>query len=215
MKRAWGPWLRGLLLGLLLSCGAYAAVPSPASAPAPAQPAAAAASKPVAALNASAAKRRAWADLNSYKFGPGDVIDIYVYGEPELTRTKIQLSESGTIAFPFGNIDAVGLTPGQLEIAIENGFKQGYLVNPKVSVVIDQYRPFFIYGEVKKPGAYPFQPGLNVRKAVTLAGGFTERADQDKIYIVRDADPKNIAHKINLSGQVFPGDTLTVEESFF
>ena len=208
MTRAWGGWLRGILLGLVLSCAAHAA--PPASAPAPA------ASRAVAAApDASAAKRRAWADLNAYKFGPGDVIDIYVYGEPELTRTKIQLSESGVIAFPFGNVDAVGLTPGQLEIAIEKGFEQGYLVNPKVSVVIDQYRPFFIYGEVKKPGAYPFQPGLNVRKAVTLAGGFTERADQGKIYIVRDGDPKNIAHNINLSGQVYPGDTLTVEESFF
>ncbi len=209
MMRACGRALFALLLGL----GLWGAVPLLACAqPAP-QPVA---SAPAAAVaDSSAAKRRAWADLNSYKLGPGDVIDIYVYGEPELTRSKIQLSSSGTIAYPFGNVDAVGSTPSQLETAIENGLKQGYLVDPRVSVVIDQYRPFFIYGEVKKPGGYAFQPGLNVRKAVTLAGGFTERADQDKIYIVRENDPHNAAHKIGLSGQVMPGDTLTVEESFF
>jgi polysaccharide export outer membrane protein len=201
------------LLGLLLVLAFWGAGPSLACAQSAPQPAA---SAPAAATaDSSAAKRRAWADLNSYKLGPGDVIDVYVYGEPELTRSKIQLSSSGTIAYPFGNVDAVGSTPSQLESAIENGLKQGYLVDPRVSVVIDQYRPFFIYGEVKKPGGYPFQPGLNVRKAVTLAGGFTERADQDKIYIVRENDPHNTAHKIGLSGQVMPGDTLTVEESFF
>ena len=209
MMRAWGRGLLSLLLGLSL----WGALPTPVHAQSVAQ---SAASAPVgAAADSAAAKRRAWADLNSYRLGPGDVIDIYVYGEPELTRSKIQLSASGTIAYPFGNVDAVGLTPGQLETAIENGLKQGYLVNPRVSVIIDQYRPFFIYGEVKKPGGYPFQPGLNVRKAVTLAGGFTERADQDKIYIVRENDPKNAATKIGLGGQVMPGDTLTVEESFF
>ena len=209
MMRACGRALLTLLLGLGLRA---AWLPVACAQPAP-QPTASAPTAVTA--DPAAAKRRAWADLNSYKLGPGDVIDIYVYGEPELTRSKIQLSASGTIAYPFGNVDAVGSTPSQLEAAIENGLKQGYLVNPRVSVVIDQYRPFFIYGEVKKPGGYPFQPGLNVRKAVTLAGGFTERADQDKIYIVREADSNNAAHKIGLSGPVMPGDTLTVEESFF
>ncbi len=211
MMRNRGHWLRGLLLGLLLlggvQAGARAQPVTTASAPASAPNA--------VVVGSGQARRRAWADKNSYKLGPGDVIDIYVYGEPELTRSKIQLSEGGTIAYPFGNVDAVGLTPSQLETAIERGLKQGYLINPRVSVVIDQYRPFFIYGEVKKPGAYPFQPGLNVRKAVTLAGGFTERADQNKIYIVRETSPRETAHKIGLGGSVLPGDTLTVEESFF
>lgn len=214
--------IRRLLLLAALAAPAWAGGAPAAPAPAPA-PAAPAASAPVLGPDikvpgiskAEAEAKREWADSNSYRLGPGDILDIYVYGEDDLKREKLRLSGSGIISYPFGDVRAVGLTASELERAIENGLKQGYLVNPRVSVIIEQYRPFFIYGQVKRPGAYPFQPGLNVRKAVSLAEGFTELADPDKIYIVRENDPKQQAHKIGLGGEVLPGDTVTVQESFF
>ena len=158
---------------------------------------------------------RAWADSNAYKLGSGDVININVYGEDDYKREKLRLTGSGVITFPFGDVPATGKTLTQLERAIETGLEQGYLVNPKVSVSIQEYRPFFIYGQVEKPGGYPFQPGLTVRQAVSLGGGFKERASKEKIFVVRETDAQHVSQHIDLSGPVYPGDTLTVEESFF
>jgi polysaccharide export outer membrane protein len=197
--------LRVLLLALLLVLSNLAfaddaAVPA-ASAPATA--------------GTDAAAKRAWAETNAYKLGAGDVIDISVYGQPDLEHDKLRLAGTGLVSFPFGTVMAVGMTIDQLEQAIAAGLRQGYLVNPQVSVNIEQYRPFFIYGEVEKPGAYAFEPGLNVRKAVAMAGGFTERADPDKISVVRESDASAASSHIGLNDSVNPGDTVKVEESFF
>ena len=83
------------------------------------------------------------------------------------------------------------------------------------SVTIDEYRNFYVNGMVEKPGGYPFSPGLTVRKAITLAGGFKERASREKINIIRDDDPKQIPRKVDLNAPVLPGDIVTIEESFF
>jgi len=82
-------------------------------------------------------------------------------------------------------------------------------------VQIDEYRPFYVNGMVEKPGGYPYQPGLTVRKAASLAGGFRERASLSKIYIIREEDPAQRPQKVELNTPVGPGDILTVEESFF
>ncbi len=153
--------------------------------------------------------------INGYRLGPGDVLTIRVYGEDDMTREKFRLPDSGIVSFPFGDVCALGITVPQLEELITNGLRGDYLVNPRVSVSIEEYRPFFIYGQVEKPGGYPFQPGLNLRKAVSLAGGFRERASQSKIYVVREGDAGNAARKIDLNAPIGPGDTVTVEESFF
>ena len=89
------------------------------------------------------------------------------------------------------------------------------LVNPQVSVFIEEYRPFFINGMVEKPGGYPFQPGLTVRKAAALAGGFKERASMRKIFLIREGDRNQLTVNVDLNAVVLPGDIVTVEESFF
>ena len=150
-----------------------------------------------------------------YRLGAGDVIDISVYGEEDLSRQKYRIPDSGVISFPFGEVRALGLSLVELETRIANGLRGGYLVNPRVSVSMDEYRPFFINGQVANPGAYPYQPDLTVRKAVSLAGGFKERASESKIFVVREKDEKHEQSKIDLDGAVYPGDTVTVEESFF
>ncbi len=168
-------------------------------------------------LAASIAFAQSEADsLSRYQLGSGDVISITVFGEDDLKLQKIRLTDAGTISYPvLGELKVLGLTVGELEKLITDGLKGRYLVNPKVSVSVDEYRPFFINGQVERGGGYPFQPGLTVRKAVTLAGGFKERASKDKIYIIRDKERSTKPVKVDLDTPVHPGDIITVEESFF
>src|SRR5258708_3682036 len=155
-------------------------------------------------------------ELSTYKLGSGDMISVRVLGEDDLRREKVRLSDAGTLSFPvLGEMKVKGMTVGALEQYITNGLKGRYLLNPQVTVAIEEYRNFFVNGMVEKPGGYPFSPGLTVRKAITLAGGFKERASRDKINIIRDDDPKQSQRRVDLNAQVLPGDILTVEESFF
>jgi protein involved in polysaccharide export with SLBB domain len=154
--------------------------------------------------------------VSTYRLNSGDVISIHVFGEDDFSREKIRLTDAGTVSFPFlGEIPMLGYTVGEIEKLVTDRLKGRYLVNPRVSVWIDEYRSFFVNGMVEKPGAYPFQPGLNVRKAISIAGGFKERASVNKIFIVRDKDPVHQLAKVDLNSEVGPGDTITVEESFF
>ena len=146
----------------------------------------------------------------------GDVITIRVFGEDDLSREKVRLTDAGTIPYPvLGEVKALGLTIGAIEATITAGLTGRYLVNPRVSVTIEEYRPFYINGMVDKPGGYPFQPGLTVLKASSLAGGFKERASFSKITIIRENNPKAGPVKADINTPVNPGDTIFIEESFF
>lgn len=155
-------------------------------------------------------------ELSSYKLGSGDMISIRVLGEDDLKRERVRLSDAGTLSFPvLGEIKVKGMTVGALEDFITKGLKGRYLLNPQVTISIDEYRNFFVNGMVEKPGGYPFSPGLTVRKAISIAGGFKERAAREKINIIRDDDPHQTPRKVDLNATVQPGDILTVDESFF
>lgn len=154
--------------------------------------------------------------LSTYKLAAGDVITIRVFGEDDLSREKVRLTDAGTIPYPvLGEVKALGLTIGEIERSITIGLTGRYLVNPRVSVTIEEYRPFYINGMVEKPGAYPFQPGLTVLKASSLAGGFKERASFSKITIIYESAPKAGPQKAAINSPVSPGDTIFIEESFF
>ena len=155
--------------------------------------------------------------LSRYRLASGDVLSIYVLGEDDLKREKVRLTDAGTIQYPvLGEIRIRGLTTGELEQKITSGLRASdYLKNPKVTVSIDEYRPFFINGEVYKPGGYPYVPGLTVLKAVSLAGGFKDRASKTNMFVVRDGTPNEQRRKVALDTAIYPGDILTVEESFF
>ena len=151
-----------------------------------------------------------------YTLGAGDVISVRVYGGDEDIRLeRVRIDNFGTLVLPFGEFKARGSTTRQLEGAITNNVRGRLLKNPRVSVNVDEYRPFFVDGQVGRPGAYPYQPGLNVRKAVTIAGGFRDRASLQKIFVVREQDTANARVKVDLNASVGPGDTVLVEESFF
>jgi polysaccharide biosynthesis/export protein VpsN len=152
--------------------------------------------------------------LSTYKLGPGDVLTIRVLGEDDLKREKVKLSDATTVSFPvLGEIKVRGMTVGGLEEYITKGLKGRYLLDPQVTVTID--RNFFVNGEVEKPGGYPYSPGLTVRKAISIAGGFKERAAREKLSIIRDDDASQTPRRVDLNAAVLPGDILTVEQSFF
>lgn len=152
--------------------------------------------------------------LSNYRLGSGDKISITVFDEPELSVSKVRLSDAGTVSYPMlGEINVLGLTVSQLEQLVTGKLKGKYLVDPQVSVSIDEYRQFYVNGMVKKPGGFPYQPGLTVRQAVSLAGGFQDRADRGNITVIHDNE--KTPRKEGLDNPVEPGDTITVEESFF
>ncbi len=154
--------------------------------------------------------------MSKYLLSTGDVISITVYGEDDLKRERIRLTDAGTISYPvLGEIQVRGKTVGDLEKLLTDGLRGSYLVNPRVAVTIDEYRPYFINGQVGNNGSFPYQPGLTVRKAVSIAGGFKERASMSKIFIVRDGDASNTQVRVDLNAPVQPGDIITVGESFF
>ena len=153
---------------------------------------------------------------SNYRLGAGDVISVQVLGEDDLKRERIRLSDAATISYPIlGEIALLGKTVGELEVLIRDGLKGRYLLNPQVTVTINDYRNFFINGQVEKPGGYAFIPGLTVRKAVSLAGGFKERASKEKIFVIREDDPKQSPQRVELNATINPGDIITIEESFF
>lgn len=153
--------------------------------------------------------------VDDYQLGTGDKIRIQVYNEEDL-YLEARVGDSGIISYPFlGNLKVAGLTPSKIEDIITSRLKGDYLINPKVSVDILEYRQFYVNGEVQSPGGYPFQPGITVRKAISLAGGFKERASKEKIFIIREGSIEKNPVKITLDEKVSPGDIITVEESFF
>ena len=162
----------------------------------------------------------AWAQegnlsMSQYQLGSGDRINISVFGQDDLSM-EIRLPDVGTINYPFlGELKLVGMTAAEVESLIYEGLLGDYLVNPSVSVSIVEYRPFFIDGEVKRPGGYPYQPGLSVNKAAALAGGYTERANKDKITIVRETDGQQFEFSVSVTDMIQPGDIVTVNQRFF
>ena len=158
--------------------------------------------------------QQSWAS-GKYLLNSGDVISIKVFGEEDLTLDYM-VGDSGHLDYPFlGRIILSGKTTQDVQNYIHKGLKGPYLVNPVVSVSIKEYRPLFVNGEVKSPGGIPYQPGLTLRKAISLAGGFTERASKRNITVIREGNADSEEEKITLDGSVNPGDVITVKQSFF
>jgi polysaccharide export outer membrane protein len=156
----------------------------------------------------------AYAETQNYRLGAGDTIIIKVYGEEALTL-ETQVTNSGTINYPFlGSLKLIGLTIKEVEKIVYNGLKGDYFIEPNVYVGMVLYRPFYIHGEVKQPGGYPYQPGMTVNQAIALAGGLTERAAKDKIVISREGS-KIESELGNINSNIKAGDTITIEQRFF
>lgn len=157
------------------------------------------------------------ASTDEYQLGAGDKLRITVFGEERLTG-EYAVTGDGLIAFPLiGNVQAGGTTLLQLEDAIRTKLAAGYLKDPRVSVEPLTYRPFYILGEVNKPGEYPYTKGLTIQQAVATAGGFTYRANTRRVAIKHAMETGE--HSLELRTpepiRVEPGDTIRVLERFF
>ncbi len=153
------------------------------------------------------------AGLQSYKFGPGDALKISVYQEPDLSVTA-EISQQGYIDMPLlGSIKMTGHTQQSAKEYLEQRLKDGYLVSPSVSITIDSYRPFFIYGEVRNPGSYDYQPDITLEQAIALSGGLLDRASRSAWHIQRGADKATF--KAAADTVILPGDVIKIDKSFF
>lgn len=150
-----------------------------------------------------------------YTLGAGDKLRITVYGEEKLTGEYL-VDGSGAIAFPLiGAVPAKGLTPPALARALTTALSKGYLDNPSVAIDVLNFRPYYILGEVNKPGEYPFVEGLTVFSAVAKSEGFTYRADDRRVFIRHKDGKAETLYRLDGMTPVQPGDTIRVLERRF
>ena len=162
------------------------------------------------------AERSASTDEPGYKLGPNDRVRIIVFGQPTLTG-EFSVDGNGVLSYPLiGNIPAGGMTTAGLQQTITHKLDPDYLVNPSVSVEVVARRPFYVVGEVQKPGNYPYVTDMTVLNAVAMAGGFTYRARKNEFYIKRlNKDGKMVRVLANSGTMLHPGDTVEVIERYF
>ena len=154
-------------------------------------------------------------DTGAYRLGTGDKVRVTVFGEKDLSG-DFDVNDQGVVALPLiGPTKLAGKTISEAEAQITQSYAKDYLVNPRVNVEVLNYRPFFILGEVKNPGSYPFVNGMTVVNAVALAGGYTPRAKRDHIMVKRAAKPAAGEQEVNEDAAILPGDVIRVPERFF
>lgn len=150
----------------------------------------------------------------TYRLGIGDKLKITVFGEENLSGAT-EVNAMGQVALPLaGEVPAKGLAINQFRDAVVRRLQDGYLKTPKVTVEITNYRSIYVHGEIKSGGEFPFKPGLTLRDAVAVAGGYTYRADQSYILITREGE-KITRIPLPSDVPVLPGDNLQVPERFF
>lgn len=150
-----------------------------------------------------------------YQLGPGDRIRITVYEEQDLSGT-FEVAGDRTLSLPLiGEVPVGGLTVRQLEAAVEHRLRDGFLKQPRVSAEVVNYRPFFIIGEVNRPGGYAYVNNMTVVNAVALGGGYTYRARTSKAFLTRAADPERREEAVTPDTVIMPGDVIRVPERYF
>jgi polysaccharide export outer membrane protein len=153
--------------------------------------------------------------LGSYRLDSGDKLRVTVFGQMDLTG-EFNVDGSGRVALPLIQpVEARGKTTEEFAHALEAELSKMLLRDPSVSVEITQYRPFFILGEVNRPGQYPFVNGMTVKTAAAIAGGFTYRAATDDITITRKSGDEMLQGQAAVDAPVMPGDTIVVDERLF
>jgi protein involved in polysaccharide export with SLBB domain len=150
---------------------------------------------------------------SAYRLGTGDKVHITVFNQDDLSG-DFQIDGQGYVRLPLiGQLPAAGLTTFALENHIADALSDGYLINPRVNVEVTSYRPFYIIGEVAKPGEYPYVNAMAAPNAIALAGGFTEYAAESTVYVRHQGEMKEHEEPIDQSTRIYPGDVLRVERS--
>ena len=153
--------------------------------------------------------------LQEYRLGPGDRLSVVVFGQDDLSG-ELAVDGSGRISMPLiGQIQAQNKTVNELQQVVTDLLAENYLIDPRISIEVTNYRPFYIYGQVNKPGSYPYVSGMTVRQAIALAGGYTRRASEEPVSITRSAPEELLDIEANLKTVVLPGDTIEVFRRLF
>jgi len=151
----------------------------------------------------------------SYRLAMGDKVHIAVFNESNLSG-DYTIAPDGKITLPLaGEIPAAGRTLPELQQAVTATLKNGFVQDPNVTVTANDLRPYFILGEVKKPGKYSYTPELTVMAAVATAEGFTYRADMGAIYIRHASEPSEKEYELTATTAVMPGDTIRISQRYF
>ncbi len=171
-----------------------------------------------AILGGCAPRQNGYADFSAdipYTLASGDRLRVIVFGQDGLSNTY-GVNSSGSISMPLiGAVRAQGLTTVALERSVEARLRVGFIREPKVSIEVDAYRPFFVLGEVLTAGQYPYINGMTAETAVAIAGGFSPRANKYEVDLTRVIDGRPVTASVPVSQPVKPGDTLFVRERFF
>jgi len=150
-----------------------------------------------------------------YRLGAGDKIRVTVYGEADLSG-DFEVDGTGTISMPLLGPQKIGsMRLRDVEALIRDQLAAGYLKNPRLSVEVLNYRPFYIYGEVRNPGSFPYVYGMKMLNAIVLAGGYTGRARKERFLVTRVIDGQKIEQQFDDDGLVMPGDIIRVPERYF
>jgi polysaccharide export outer membrane protein len=150
-----------------------------------------------------------------YRLGSGDKVRVTVFNEKDLSG-EYDVNDQGLVALPLiGQVKVGGLSISEAQQVITDRYGKDYLVNPRVTVEVLNYRPFFILGEVKSPGSYPYVNGMTVVNAIALAGGYTPRANKGRVTIKHASDPSGREETVQEDAPVLPGDVIRVPERFF
>ena len=153
--------------------------------------------------------------FDRYTLDAGDRVRVTVFGQDNLSRVY-NVDSAGYVAMPLvGGLRARDLTTFQLAGGIASSLRAKYIKDPKVTVEIETYRPFFILGEVKRAGQFPYVNGLTVEAAVAIAEGYTERASLRKMRLTRRFGGVQSTVMVPPDYPVMPGDTIYVIERFF
>ncbi|SFU00635.1 polysaccharide export outer membrane protein [Pseudovibrio denitrificans] len=158
----------------------------------------------------------AFSQAKAYHLGSGDKLRLIVFGEPDLSGEFV-VDDQGNLDLPLvGDVAAKNKSLGELEDAIVVALKDGYLKDPRISLEVLNYRPFFIQGEIGKPGEYPYKNGLTLQDAVAIAGGYSYRANTKRVFIRKNGNDYDIPVKLT-GARVYiqPGDSIRVPERFF
>src|SRR5665213_2825141 len=153
--------------------------------------------------------------LDNYQLGPGDKLRVIVYGEDDLGGT-FDVDGGGFVSLPLiGQVKVAGYTAHQVEGAVTNKLADGFVNQPRVNVQVQQYRPFYVLGEVNKPGEYPYVNEMNVSNAVAVAGGYTLKAIESGFYVRRNGDPHEVYMSADSGAKIYPGDIVRIDSSPF
>ena len=150
-----------------------------------------------------------------YRLASGDRLRIIVFGQDNLSNIYA-VDGSGRISMPLiDTVEAQGRTTQQLASAIEARLRGGYVREPKVSVEVETYRPFFVLGEVTASGQFPYVSGMTVQTAVAIAGGFSPRGQRNYAEITRQVDGQLVTATVPIPYPVQPGDTSVIKDRWF